>query len=177
MLREYLKAHSTVNELLQIEIVKQPDGTGLLRCTREDGSVTWQKQTRHAAHFGLHDLTHYAVETALGYRRGFFGLIAEGWEVDDTTGKGARGAVPDEAIEVERIVGLFDAERSSGVPLSRDEFNKFAPRALTEAEVQSVRALHSALVRQWFAIQPGQKLELTFEPVSAQSARTPTSTG
>ena len=177
MLPEYLKAHSTVSELVQIEMVKQPDGTGLLRCTRQDGSVTWQKQTRHAAHFALHDLTHYAVETALGYRRGFFGLIAEGWEVDDTTGKGARGALPDEAIEVERIVGLFDAERSSGVPLSRDEFNKFAPRSLTEAEIQSVRALRSALVQQWFAIQPGQKLELAFEPISAQSARTPTSTG
>jgi hypothetical protein len=27
----------------------------------------------------LHDLTHYAVETALGYRRDFFGLITEGW--------------------------------------------------------------------------------------------------
>ena len=78
--------------MLQIEIVKQPDGAGVLRCVRQDGSVTWQKQTRHAAHFALHDLTHYAVETALGYRRGFFGLIAEGWDVDDTTGKGARGA-------------------------------------------------------------------------------------
>ena len=29
--------------------------------------------------------------TALGYPRGFFGLIAEGWEIEDTTGKGARG--------------------------------------------------------------------------------------
>jgi len=60
--------------MLQIEIVKQPDGGGVLRCTRQDRSVTWQKQTRHASHFALHDLTHYAVEIALGYRRGFFGF-------------------------------------------------------------------------------------------------------
>lgn len=100
--------------MLKIEIVKRADGIGVLRCTRDDGSVTWQKQTRNAAHFALHDLTHYAVERSLGYRRGFFGLIAEGWEVDDTTGKGSRGALPDEALEVERIVGLFDAERNSG---------------------------------------------------------------
>ncbi len=58
--------------MLQIEIVKRSDGSGVLRCTRQDGSVTWRKLTKHAAHFALHDLTHYAVETVLGYRRGFF---------------------------------------------------------------------------------------------------------
>ena len=73
--------------MLKIEIVKQPDGVGMLRCTRRDGSVTWQKQKKHAAHFALHDLTHYAVEMSLGYRRGFFGLMAEGWDVDDTREK------------------------------------------------------------------------------------------
>src|SRR3984957_14106051 len=100
--------------MLQIEIAKQPDGAGVLRCIRQDGSVTWQKQTKHAAHFAVHDLTHLAVETVLSYRRGFFGLIAEGWDVDDTTGKGARGPLPGEAGEVEQIVGLFDSERGSG---------------------------------------------------------------
>jgi hypothetical protein len=56
--------------MLQIEISRQPDAAVVIRCTRDDGSVTWQKQTRHAAHFVLHDLTHYAVETVLDYRRG-----------------------------------------------------------------------------------------------------------
>src|SRR5580692_7897135 len=140
--------------MLQIEIVKQPDGSGVLRCTREDGSVTWQKQPKHGAHFALHDLTHFAVETALGYRHGFFGLIAEGWEVEDTTGKGARGALPAEAIEVERIVGLFDSERASGVLWTIEEFNEFAPRPLTEAEIQRVRALRGELFQRWSAIDP-----------------------
>lgn len=148
--------------MVRIEIAKQPDGAGLLRCTRQDGSVTWQKQTRHAGHFALHDLTHYAVETALGYRRGFFGLIAEGWEVDDTTGKGARGALPAEDLEVERIVGLFDSERASSTLWTAGEFNEFAPRPLTDAEIQKVRALRAELFRQWSAITPGQKLELQF---------------
>jgi hypothetical protein len=153
--------------MLQIEIVKQPDGGGVLRCIRPDRSVTWQKQTRHAAHFALHDLTHYAVETALGYRRGFFGLIVEGWDVDDTTGKGVRGTLPAEAVEVERIVDLFDAERGSGVLWTSEEFNEFAPRALTDAEIQNVRTLRAALFHQWFAIAPGQTLELKFELNSA----------
>jgi hypothetical protein len=148
--------------VLRIEISKRADGMGVLRCTRQDGSLTWQKQVKHGAHFALHDLTHYAVETTLGYRRGFFGLIAEGWDVEDTTGKGARGPLPAEAVEVERIVGLFDSERGSGVLWTGDEFNGFAPRALTDAEIGSVRSLRSRLFQQWSAIAPGQKLELQF---------------
>lgn len=149
--------------VVSIEIVKQPDGTGLLRCTRGDGSVTWQKQRKHAAHFALHDLTHYAVETALGYRRGFFGLIAEGWDIEETTGQTTRGSLPAEALETERIVGLLDSERASGIIWSAEEFSGFAPRSVTEAEIQNVRALRAALFQQWAGIAPGQKLELKFE--------------
>ena len=31
--------------------------------------------------FALHDLTHYAVETVLGFREGFYGLVAAGGEL------------------------------------------------------------------------------------------------
>jgi hypothetical protein len=152
--------------MLKIEIVKQPDGAGVLRCTRKDGSITWQKQTKHAAHFALHDLTHYAVETALGCRQGFFGLVAEGWNIEDTTGKGKRGAIPAEALEVERIVGLFDSERGSGALWTCEEFNEHAPRLLSQEEIQRVRALRGELFQWWFATAAGQKLELTFLPAA-----------
>jgi hypothetical protein len=121
----------------------------------------------------VHDLTHLAVETVLGYRRGFFGLIAEGWEVEDTTGNGARGALPAEALEVEKLVGLFDSERASGTLWSAEEFNAFSPRELTDAEIKEIRAARSAFFRQWSAILPGQKLELQFEPRSSAVVPTP----
>lgn len=121
----------------------------MLRCTRADGSVTWQKQPKHGAFFALHDLTHFAVETTLGYRRGFFGLIAEGWDLQDAGGDGARGTVPAEAIEVEKIVGLFDSERGSGVRWSEEEFNSFAPRKLTSEEISRVRAIRGELFKRW----------------------------
>ena len=146
----------------RIEIVKQADGAGLLRCTRQDGSVTWQKQTKHGAYFALHDLTHYAVETALCCRRGFFGLIAAGWDVEDTSGKGSRGALPPEAVEVEQIVGLFQNEQASGMLWTAEEFNQFAPRRLTVAEIQNVRAARARLFQKWFATATGEKLELEF---------------
>jgi hypothetical protein len=149
--------------MLRIQIDKRADGAGVLRCTRDDGSVTWQKQSeRHAAHFTFHDLTHFAVETELGYTQGFFGLIAKGWNVEDTTGKGARGALPREAAEVEQIVGLFDTERGSGAIWTAEEFNLFAPRTLTEEEIQRIRASRADLFRQWSEVPVGGALHLAF---------------
>lgn len=148
---------------MKIEIKKRSDGAGVLHCTRDDGSVTWQKQTpRMAAHFSLHDLTHYAVETTLGYRSGFYGLVSQGWEIDDTTGKGSRGSIPPEAGEVESIVGLFDSERAMGTPWHLDEFNQFAPRKLTEAQILAVRSKRSELFQLWSEVAPGASLDLVF---------------
>lgn len=150
---------------LMIEIAKRADGAGVLACTRADGSQTWQKQKiATAAHFALHDLTHYAVETTLGYKRGFFGLIAEGWEIEDTSGKGARGRLPDEAVEVETIVGLFDRERGgSGLLWTAEEFAAYSPRPLTEEQLRAVRELRQRLFSQWSEVAVGAKLELTFD--------------
>jgi hypothetical protein len=158
-------------ELLGIRLTKRMDGGSVLRCVRADGSVTWQKQDRHAAFFALHDLTHFAVESTLGFRDGFFGLVAQGWDIDDTTGKGTRGRLPAETIEVEQMVGLLTAERAGGVPMTAEEFNRFAasqlaslpgysPRGATEEELQRVRTRCSELFWQWHELPSGSRLEL-----------------
>jgi hypothetical protein len=162
---------------VRVEITKRSDGAGVLRCIRDDGSVTWQKQTnRHAAYFALHDLTHFAVETTLGLRRGFFGLIAEGWDIEETTGKGARGPLPPEAGEAEMIVGLFSAERAGGVIWTVDEFHESAAmtgaRTLTFDEIVRVKKKRSELFQQWSAVEPGATLELHFE-AAALTGRAP----
>lgn len=159
---------------LRIEITRRPDGSGVLRCTRGDGSATWQKQeSKHAAFFALHDLTHFAVESTLGYRHGFFGLIADGWDVADTTGKGARGPLPDEAAEVEYVVGVFDMERASSTLWTAEEFNENSAiqasaagrspmRRLTDEDLGRVRAKRGELFSRWFQLAPGQSIVLEF---------------
>ena len=149
--------------MLRIEIEKRADGTGLLRCQRSDGSLAWQRQTAtSSAHFALHDLTHYAVETVLGYEAGFFGLIGNGWEIEDTQGKSPRGPLPAEALEVERLVGLFDTERASGMTWSAEAFNAFSPRLLTEEQLRCVRECRDELFRRWSAVGTGDRLVLQF---------------
>lgn len=161
--------------MLLIQITKRVDGSSVLRCARADGSVTWQKQdSKHAAFFVYHDLTHFAVESVLGYRQGFFGLIAQGWEIDDTTGKGSRGRLPDEALEVENLVGLLDRERGSFALWAVQEFNDAAaleasamgrptPRQLSPEDMTQVKTRRSELFSQWRALPVGECLQLQFE--------------
>lgn len=68
----------------------------------------------------------YALKTVLDAAHGFYGLVAAGWDIADTTGKGTRGPLPDDAVAVEQIVGMFDAERASGNVWSASEFNEYA---------------------------------------------------
>jgi hypothetical protein len=159
---------------LKIHLTKRADGNAVLKCTRDDGSTTWQRQDdKNAAFFPLHDLTHYAVETELGFHRGFYGLIAEGWEIAETTGKTERGNLPDEALEVEYLVAAFSAERAGGVVATTEEFNKLAatfasasglspPRPLTHQDMAQTRARFEELAMQWRILPRGATLELNF---------------
>src|SRR5262249_21577759 len=99
---------------LRVQFKKRADGTVVLQCTRRDGTVTWQRHDKHAIFYSFHDLRHFAVETTLAFRNGFYGLLADGWDIEDTGGKGARGKLSSESILVEQIVGLLDREQSGG---------------------------------------------------------------
>jgi hypothetical protein len=157
-----------------IEFTKRADGRTVLRGVRADGSITWQRNDdEHARFFPLHDLTHYAVETELGFSQGFFGLIAEGWNIEETTGKSARGALPHEALEVEYIVAAFSAERAGGVIATAAEFNQLAatfasakgmrpPRLLSDEDLARVRARFDELAAKWRSLSPGATMELAF---------------
>jgi hypothetical protein len=156
---------------LHIQLTKRTDGSVILRCTREDGSVTWQKHEKLGAFYSFHDLTHYAVETAFGFKRGFFGLIADGWSIEDTSGKGSRGKLSYDSGLVEHVVGLFDRERSGGVgPLSGAAFSALIEEMMgvplaapfTDQQLKAARERIASLHQQWISIPKGSSLELTF---------------
>ena len=160
---------------MKIQFTKRKDGGAVVRCVRADGSATWQRQDdQRAAFFPLHDLTHYAVETELGFAHGFYGLIAAGWDIANTTGKGSRGPLPDEATEVEYIVGALGAERAGDPACPAAEFNALAgafakskgipaPGALTEADLTRVRKRIDELFARWRDLPAGETLELSFD--------------
>lgn len=82
---------------------KDPSSKDVLTCVREDGSRTWSRL--HAA-FPIHDMTHYAVESEMRAKDGFFGLIAQGWDIGDFGIPEKRARMPLEALWVEHVVGI-----------------------------------------------------------------------
>lgn len=161
---------------LTIRIKKNSDGTAALSCQRADGSVTWQRHTtRNGTFFTLHDLTHYAVETQLGFRHAFFGLLAAGWDISDFEAPGARDRLPPEALQVELIVGLLDTERADGACWTASQFHEQmaaycashnidagAGLSLTDQQLEAVRQERARLFAQWADLPAGATMELEF---------------
>ena len=164
---------------LTIRIKKKSDGTAALTCTRSDGTVTWQRQEgAQGAFFPPHDLTHYAVETVLAHRRGFYGLVAEGWDFEDFGTPWPRGPMPADSDPSELIVGFLDGERSCGCRWSAAEFKEktemfFAANGIeaaappvTDAQLDAIRDRMRELFALWDGVVPGEALVLTFRPGS-----------
>jgi hypothetical protein len=166
----------TKNPLLLIRIKKGKDGSGALSGTRADGSVVYQRQNaKQAAFFVRHDLTHFAVETVLGHRKGFYGLLADGWEFENFGAKWDKKQFPADADPSELIVGLFDAEHRGDRAWSAAEFNDYARNfmqgldgswklGVNDEQLDRVRVMLTDLMRRWDAVEAGGTLELAFDP-------------
>ena len=165
----------TATPTLVIRIKKGADGRTALSCTRADGTTTWQRQQGgQAAFFPRHDLTHYAVETVLGHRRGFYGLVAGGWDLSDFGTPWPRGKLPSDADPSELVVQFFDLERATGQIGSAAELNEHlatfceqngfaAPEKIAEQDLSRIRQKRAELFAQWEGVKPGEALELPFD--------------
>lgn len=100
-----------------ISLTKQ-GGLTVLTCTRRDGSVTWQKSAR-GGFFGQHDLLHYAIETTLGLRESFFGLVAAGRSIESFLEPGTAAALPIEALNTELMVNQLMIDTNYEIPRHR----------------------------------------------------------
>ena len=155
---------------MQIRFQKGEGGAGTLRCLRSDGTETWTTLKSITPH---HDLTHYAVETTLGYQWAFYGLIAQGWNIEDFTTRLANGsfrATPDEALQAENLVILLQGEYVSG----REQEDPAAlagascgahnvPGPIVSAEqLAEIRANIRSCCGQWERLTSGEILDLPF---------------
>jgi len=159
---------------LEIRFKKAADGSASLACIRSDGSTTWQKD-RTGGFFPIHDLTHYSVETVLGFRRAFFGVISEGWNLTDFGPPWPHGPLPAEALVAEHLVGLLDLESASGQRMTAEEVNAAlrmklneplgasAVREVRDDELARIRETRAELVARWRNLRPGDTMTLRLE--------------
>ncbi|MGH7644807.1 MAG: hypothetical protein ACREMR_04400, partial [Gemmatimonadales bacterium] len=153
-----------------VQIKKGRDRRPTLVCIRADGTRTWSQVHPF---FPLHDLTHFAVESVLGFREAFFGLVESGWSIETFAEPQARKRMPAQALWAENIVGLLDLERGMQRRLPAAELNRALTDSLTqqhvppfrplrENELASVRALRAELDARWSALAPGETIEVSF---------------
>jgi len=156
-----------------IQLKKGRDAPATLACVRADGTRTWGKEHPF---FPVHDLTHCAVESVLGFDQAFFGLIAQGWDIDDFAKPRASRTMPPQAILAEHVVGVFDRERALPAPMPSPEFNEMVSASLppvhretfqplTDAQISRVRALRGTLEARWHALPVGGTLVVEFPAV------------
>jgi hypothetical protein len=141
-----------------------------LTCTRDDGSATWQTSSDF---FIRHDLIHYSIETTLGYRQAFFGLIAGGRGIQDFgTRNGVKDNYTQEAGWAEGLAGMIQFPIETGTPLTSEEclawvrrlyadYNQSGPDVTTE-QIEVIRARITDLHARWDALPEGAALELSF---------------
>ncbi len=109
---------------MKITFIKGENDSATLHCVRADGSETWSN-TKHPA-LVIHDLIHYVVETELSFRRAFYGLLAEGYDISSFGLPVAQrpaalqpARLPREAHQTEILVGILQAERIDGAAYPR----------------------------------------------------------
>jgi hypothetical protein len=143
----------------------------VMTCTRDDGSVTYQK-TRHAVFFPRHDLMHYAIESTLGLKNSFYGLVASGWSLDAFSEPGMSRRLPLEARHTEFIVGEMDRLMMFAEPIRSEAFNAFltqaiggdgsGPLTLHQEQLDAIALLFNTLYSEYCGLEDGGHLELVF---------------
>lgn len=151
----------------------------VLTCIRDDGSVTGIKP-RQGAFFVRHDLMHYAVETTLELREGFYGMVAGGRSIESFNGPGTASTLPAEAVNAEFIVGLFDQIANFGDNPDAEHVNQtlramLAERrtpscqAMSETAIRAILARFNSLLVRFYELPEGGQLELPFPAVIAHA--------
>lgn len=167
-----------------LRITRKRDGA-VLSIVRDDGGVDVSR-SRQGAFFATHDLMHYAVESVMGFKRAFLGLLAEGARVRDfdDASSAVRAGMPPEAVFAEHIVGLLhgvwsveglDGLRGAGVAgdvggeLARAGalLGACAPEVSRE-QVDAIAALFGSMIARWEAVPVGGTLELAY-PMPAET--------
>ena len=149
--------------LMTIELKKTKDGPPSLSCVRADGTRTW---ARVQPFFPAHDLTHCAVESVLGFREAFFGLVASGWDLDDFAQPGAAAKFPRQSLWAEHIVGLIERNLAPDATALNAALGSIpgavdVPR-LTSDQLDHILSLRNRLLEQWQRLAPGGTMSVDF---------------
>ncbi len=155
-----------------IQFQKHIDGRSTMRCLRDNGSSTYQTESEY---FVKHDLLHVSVESVLNTKNAFFGLIAQGWDIDwfeiPAPGETEKRSISAEALFVEQLVGLVQLSWYREISLSElsemitlSEWNLDKLDCLSDNVIFQIDTTCRKLLEEWEHLTPGSTMEIFFGP-------------
>ncbi len=160
---------------MTILFTKETHKPSTLSCQRADGSRTFTKLNPAIE---IHDLAHYVVEVELGFNNAFYGLLAQGYDIQDfelPIEERPEELIPvnlsDEALQTEHIVNLLQVHLSeqdgnfdvlASLKIILKENNLPFPELLTQEKLDGIFKKLRMLYARWMDLGQGDALELTF---------------
>ncbi len=155
---------------MQLRISKYLEKPHTLLYRRDDGTETWMASEEF---FVRHDLSHYAIEKTLGYRKAFLGMLNAGMDIKAFEDRNTRLQleVSAEAGWAENMPNLFLMGTAQG---EVNDFNAVltesfvrigaaaAPTYLSDEEIAAIRSLLKRLLADLAALPVGETLVLEF---------------
>lgn len=146
---------------MRIRITKEHGGHRLI-CTRRDGTFT---QSALGPSLPDHDLAHYVVETTLHMDQGFFGLINEGYSIEQLGDPAIIRTLPPGSMVAEVLTRTLQG-LSNGAVAQHDFIASVeaelphAPKGLTDEVIDQMLQTYITLLNSWEQVEDGKALEL-----------------
>src|SRR4030095_10503712 len=154
---------------MRIRLTKHSDDRHTLEIVRTDG--TRESAELVSREFLFHDLLHYAVESTIGARDGFWGALANGktmGDLNDRSGK-AMADLSGSIAGIEAIVGMMTGVVKGGAPADQaiasirsycELLGQAIPGWCTASFVIGVRERMRRILGRWKAIPYRQTMEI-----------------
>lgn len=151
-------------------ITKYQDKKNVIKYIRNNGTETWMYSDDF---FVLHDLSHFALEKALGYTTAFMGMLNNGTSIQDFEDRDIRNklTITKEALYAENMANLFLMETAQGnftnlnevIKQAHDAVSKNYPApVLTEENIANIRTALRNLISIWRSLPAGKTLQLEY---------------
>lgn len=144
---------------MKIEIKKVTNYQCEYTITRNDKSV--EQITLDTKTYLVHDICHYAVEKNLGYSKGFWGMLSQGYTFSELFGK--NNPQTEELRFIEQVVGPVQSVYSGHIP--QQDFEQYIGHlnfTMTENILESCLVDIRAIIEKWEQLAADQQLILEF---------------
>ena len=155
---------------MKIQIKKRSNSKHVISYLRDGLETYWIEADNFLV---LHDLCHFAIETTLGYKTAFWGLIASGINPNVFENKEKRDALElsNEAWYAEHLANLFLIEYTQGSFENINEIFKqcmlehssnVAMKQFSDTEIKAIRISIDQVIEKWKNIEVDNLLSLEF---------------